>query len=94
MTIPVDANRSRTISFERACRDYPHRYTMDHVPQWSRHLAPNGKHYAPQYSSDMEWYINTFFLGEYAMATKDHCYSLNQSWPLGQWLDTPYRRPV
>ena len=33
---------------------YVHRYTEEHVPSWSRKPAPNGRHYAPEYSSDSE----------------------------------------
>jgi hypothetical protein len=36
----------RKISFERATAQYVHRFTMDHVPEWSRKPMPNGKHYA------------------------------------------------
>lgn len=83
---------TRKLSFEQAKAKYVHRYTMEHVPQWAKEPAPNGKHYAPQYSTDREWYDNTFFPGENGIEANDrHCRSDKQSWPLGQWLDTPYK---
>lgn len=81
-------------SFEQACARYPHRYTMEHVPAWARQSAPNGKFYAPQFRSDREWYEATKFHGESDFATRKHCYTSGQTWPLGQWLDKPYRRDI
>lgn len=74
-------------TFEQACAQYVHRYTMDHKPQWAEQLAPNGKAYAPHYRSDREWYENTLFYGESEMATRNSCYSSGATWPLGLWLD-------
>jgi hypothetical protein len=82
----------RPISFEQAKAQYTHRFTMEHVPVWAILRAPNGKYYAPQYRSDKEWYDNTLFAGESELATKEACYTANQSWPLGQWLDQPYQK--
>ena len=31
----------------------------DHVPEWAKHAAPNGKYYAPQYVSDWDLLIKT-----------------------------------
>ena len=73
-------------TFEEAKRAYVHRYSMDHKPQWAMKPAPNGKHYAPQYSSDEEWYANTLFHGETELADKHYCYSANPTWPKGHWL--------
>jgi hypothetical protein len=85
---------SRPISFERACAKYPHRYTMEHVPDWARHRAPGGQFYAPQYRSDREWYDLTKFPGELPKAFffGGHCYSTGQTWPRGHWLDRPFQR--
>ena len=83
---------ARPITLEQARTRYVHRYTMEHVPQWARAAAPNGKHYAPQFKTDREWYEKTLFAGESKMANKNSCHTSGQSWPLGQWLDTPYSR--
>ena len=81
----------RKISFEKACAQYVHRYTMEHIPAWSQ-VPHNDAYYAPQYKSDREWYENTKFHGESEMADKNSCYSSGQTWPLGQWLDKPFRK--
>lgn len=70
---------------------YVHRFTMEHVPRWASEPLPNGKHYAPQYRSDAEWYENTAFPGEPDHhGSRDHCNSRNQTWPLGKYLPAPY----
>ena len=81
----------RPITLGEAKARYVHRYTMEHVPQWARVAAHNGKFYAPQYQDDTEWYRLTEFNGEGVIATAKHCYSHSQTWPLGQWLDRPYQ---
>jgi hypothetical protein len=81
----------RAISFERAKARFQHRYTIEHVPAWARQRAGNGKYYAPQYASDREWYEKTRFYGEDEMASKGRCYSSDESWPLGTWLDQPLK---
>lgn len=77
----------------QACARYVHRYTMQHVPAWARE-PHNGRYYAPQYRSDAEWYASTIFPGEpgYPYGKRNrHCYTSGQTWPLGQWLNAPYR---
>lgn len=83
----------RAISFDNAKRQYTQRYTMEHAPAWTRKPCEgNGLFYAPQFRSDAEWYENTVFPGEQGKPRKDdHCYTTGQTWPLGQWLDKPYR---
>ena len=76
-------------SLDEAKNKYPHRYTMEHVPEWARKPADNGKYYAPQYRSDKEWYDNTEFPTN---PREKHCQSNNPSWPKGQWLDKPFTR--
>jgi hypothetical protein len=76
------------ITFEEACRTYVYRYTMDYIPQWAHEAAPNGKFYAPQYRSDREWYESTEFPRDKRV---HHCHSGQQTWPLGQWLNEPYK---
>ena len=73
---------------------YPHRYTMEHVPQWARNPC-GGKFYAPHFRTDAEWYAATAFPGEPACIGDDgkHCLTTGQTWPLGQWLDKPFRAP-
>lgn len=83
----------RKISFEQAKAQYPHRYTVDHVPSWARKQCDNGKFYAPQYASDREWYEKTTFPGEPGLhGNNKHCESRAPSWPLGEWLDQPFQR--
>jgi hypothetical protein len=69
---------------------YPHRYTMEHVPRWALKPCSNEKWYAPQYRNDKEWYDNTVFPPESGFRTS--CVSSGQTWPLGHWLDTPYKK--
>lgn len=80
-------------SFEEACSQYVHRYTMEHVPSWALGPISDGKFYAPQYRSDREWYDSTVFPGEshfpVAMGLK-HCWSKSPTFPLGYWLDGPF----
>lgn len=84
----------RVISFEEAKGKYPHRFTMDHVPYWAT-ACFDGKYYAPQYQSDLEWYEKTIFPGERHLEKYSrYCESLNQSWPLGKWLDQPYKKEM
>lgn len=80
----------RTISIGEAKRFYPHRFTMEHVPDWSSEPMGNGMFYAPQYRSDKEWYDNTKFPGEGMFIRSSNCISENLSWPLGRMLDKPY----
>lgn len=81
------------MSFEKACRLYVHRFTMEHIPLWADRPATNGRYCAPQYRSDREWYENTLFPphNPYSVGRQDECYSAHQSFPLGLWLDAPYR---
>lgn len=85
----------RTLTFEQACARFVHRFTMEHIPQWARTKRPDGTYYAPQFSSDREWYENTHFHGEpgFCGSSSDkYCYTANQTWPLGQSLDQPYQK--
>ena len=88
----------RVTSFAEAKSMYVHRFTKEHVPAWaSKTPADSGgtstQHYAPQYTTDREWYDNTKFPGEgHIHHRADHCESSNPSWPLGQWLDKPYQK--
>lgn len=75
------------LPFDQACAQYVHRYTLQHIPQWAKQPASNGKYYAPQYLTDQEWYDNTVFPPD--SLSDDHCMAVNQSWPLGMWLEAP-----
>lgn len=78
----------RPLTLAEARARYPHRYTLEHTPDWAREPAPNGQRYAPQYRSDQEWYDRTLFPGEgHVHRSEKHCFSSNQSWPRGEWLD-------
>lgn len=92
---------NRPISFTQACDQYPHRFTMEHVPAWARkpHLHESGEHvgktlfYAPQYRTDREWYENTIFPGEGDISSRaDYCESSGATWPLGHWLEHMYAK--
>lgn len=93
---------ARELSFEAACAKYVHRYTMDHVPAWAMERPDAQRnddpirpgYYAPQFASDREWYEHTLFHGEHELATRTYCYTSGQTWPLGHWLDKPYRKEV
>jgi len=82
----------RAISFKEACSRYVHRFTMEHVPDWSRIPMKNGEFYAPQYRTCREWYDNTAFHGESMHASRKNCYSTNLSWPLGRMLKEVYTK--
>ena len=82
--------RNRSISFEQAKACFVHRYTSEHVPEWAKQQLNNGKYPAPQYATDLEWYNNTLFENESALASKKQCYSTSPSYPLGTYLDKPF----
>ncbi len=87
---------NRKMTLQEAKARFPHRFTMEHRPVWAARQADNGKFYAPQYSSDREWYENTFFKGEegylqIGSSRLGSCYTTNQSWPLGMWLNEPFQ---
>lgn len=88
----------RKLSFEAAKAQYVHRFTMEHVPAWSRSRPCDSggtetRYCAPQYRTDREWFDNTIFPGEGHLSPRsEHCEARNQSWPLGQWLDSPYSK--
>jgi hypothetical protein len=78
-------------AYQQAKARWVNRYTMEHVPSWARIADDNGKYYAPQFATDMEWYENTLFPGEAGhVGTAATCYTTGQTWPLGQWLDQPF----
>ncbi len=81
-------------SLDQARQEYPNRYTQEHAPLWAARQAPNGKYYAPHFRSDLEWYQHTKFPGEDGwIGISTDCYTTNQTWPLGQWLDQAYQVP-
>lgn len=77
------------MSFHEACNRYPHRFTLEHVPNWARKPNPDGMYYAPQYVSDSEWYDNTVFPPQNPFH-RSACYSTGQTWPLGLALENPF----
>lgn len=81
----------RKITLADAKAQYPHRYTMEHVPAWALKQRDDGKYFAPQYRSDAEWYENTIFPGEPGVhGNRKFCESNNCTWPLGMSLDEPF----
>ncbi len=82
----------RSLSFDEAKQRFPNRFTMEHVPQWANKPRADGSFYAPQYSTDAEWYENTLFPGEGGIHPRAiHCRSSNRSWPMGEKLSLPFR---
>lgn len=83
---------TRRLSFNEACARFVNRYTAEHVPTFARKMNPcNGKFYAPQFASDLEWYENTRFYGEPGhIGGRAYCHTTGQTWPLGQWLEQPF----
>lgn len=77
------------MTFEEAKAHYPHRFTMEHVPDWAKRPSGNNRFYAPQYRTDREWFENSIFPPENPLHRRD-CWSRNQTWPLGKWLEKPY----
>lgn len=77
--------------FAKACAMYPHRFTADHMPAWARDKPAGAAwYYAPQFSSDSEWYAYTTFPGEAGhKGDKDYCMS-KPTWPWGQKLCKPF----
>lgn len=88
----------RAISLALAKSRYPHRFTMEHVPAWARHRpvehgGTETRYYAPQFRTDREWYENTRFPGEEGhLGDAEDCTTRDQTWPLGHWLDEPFKQ--
>ena len=88
----------RAITFEQAKARFVNRYTMEHVPPMSQHRpcdhgGTETRYYAPQFRTDREWYDNTTFKGEPGhIGIAGDCHSTGQTWPLGRWLDEPFKR--
>jgi hypothetical protein len=79
----------KPITFEAACRRYVNRYTMEHVPKWATQMRSiEGKWYAPQFRTDQEWYDNTIF----PEGKDKKCITVGATFPLGQWLDEPFKK--
>ena len=81
-----------------ALRSFVHRYTGNHVPEWTRKAAPNGNFYAPQYKDDKEWLAKTSFpveakrgVMQIASGKDVYCQSNTPSFPWGEWLDAPFK---
>ena len=91
--------------FAEMCQQYPHRYTMEHIPQWviasnapgatrssQYHVDGRRVYYAPVYASDREWYDNTLFPGEAGyIGDGSACFSTGATFPLGRYLSGPYK---
>jgi hypothetical protein len=89
--------KKRPVSFEQAKARYVHRFTMEHVPDWAKRPAPYAGaltgYYAPQFSTDRQWYDSTRFKGEEGwLGRGSDCYTTGQTWPLGRWLMKPFAR--
>lgn len=101
MTKEYDMIPGATLSPELqqdALRSFVHRYTGNHVPQWTNKPAPNGNFYAPQYTNDKEWLENTTFPVVFkksgmqlASGSDVYCQSGKPPFPWGEWLDAPFK---
>lgn len=91
----------RAISFAAAKAQYPHRYTMEHVPVWARkpHFHTERREYvcyAPHYRTDREWYDSTLFPGDdgypdWQEGGDAYSASGKMTWPLGKgFLKEPF----
>lgn len=70
-------------SFEDAKNQFTSRFTMEHKPDWAMKQRSCGGYYAPQYSTDREWYDNLVLENGYMRST-------NCTFPLGERLDSEY----
>jgi hypothetical protein len=96
-TLNRDLNKGsnrRPISFENACKKYPNRFTMEHIPFWAGKPIEENKYYAPQFRTDLEWYDNTKFFNEpgWEGPNKEYCHTIGETWPLGLFLHKPYTK--
>lgn len=81
--------KGRPLTLAQAQARYPHRFTMEHIPEWSsvpiEHASLGTVYSAPQYRTDAEWYAATVFPGEGGIhGNEAHCQSTGQTWPLGK----------
>jgi hypothetical protein len=88
----------RPVSFKEALVIGDGRFTLEHIPEWYRRSPRRHgvveMYHAPQFRSDREWYDNTVFFGEAGhYGGPKNYHSLNYSWPLGMWVEKPYRIP-
>lgn len=82
----------RVVSFEQARRQFVHRFTMEHVPGWSRNPMNDGQFYAPQFKTDREWYDAHRFPGDEGLSVREeHSESIApETWPVGRYLSEPF----
>lgn len=82
----------RKLTLKQAQKQFPHRFTMEHVPRMAKDMLPNNKYPAPQYRTDQEWYDNTVFHGEPGhFGPKNTCVCTAATFPMGAFLDEPYK---
>lgn len=80
----------RPVSFDQAVLKSPHRFTLEHIPAWADLQREDGMYYAPQYSSDREWYERTLFGTERLTDPRTrYMTDFSATWPLGQSLSSP-----
>lgn len=80
----------RVVDFDEVCRQWVHRFTCEHFPEWARKPMSTGRFYAPPYISDREWFDNSIFPGEaqhkLQAVGSGYCLSKGQTWPIGESL--------
>jgi len=77
-------------------RRFIHRFTCDHRPGWALKPLSDGSYPGPQFVSDEEWLSNCVVHTRKDGELDDRftsCETRNHTWPLGQFLATPYFRP-
>ena len=80
------------MAFEQAKNRYVHRFTADHIPDWARQKADNGRYHAPGFSSDRDWYEKTIFPGEGNISSRSRFCESKPDFPFGKWLVEPFRK--
>jgi hypothetical protein len=90
---PIKGSK-RKLSFREACGIYNNRFTMEYIPLWSEIPREDKTYFAPQFETDREWYNNVKFFGEEGWKGEDkaYCYTIGETWPLGESLDKPYTK--
>ena len=74
-----------------ALNQFVHRFTKEHIPNWSKKEWKDGKTYPVQFESDKEWLKNTkFFLNENGSLSGKYKYC--ESSPT--WPDNPELRKL
>jgi len=87
------AKLERKITLAAARKSFQNRYTAEFIPSWSQTEKSKYGFQAPQFHSDLEWWLLTRFPGEDGNNSRHFCFPYVQTWPLGSsLLKTPYQK--